>query len=632
MTKFSWKKIRQSEPLMLLWAFIKSYIFWFLFFAFNRFIFIAYNHDEWEGIQIKEVLFSFISALHLDLSMASYFGAVTFILFLSYSVFRQRIYIRIQSWFQYLFIILCIIGYAFEIPIYDEWHTKLSRKAVLILSHPSEVYNSATPKEFFGGLFVIFSLCAVFIFSYKRWFSYNYELKRFYWPVPVIGILLFPLLILLGIRGGLQEIPIQQSDAYYSQSNFLNLASVNTFWNVGQSFWENRKDDGTNPYKLYSDAESKKIVAELFSVKKDTFPEILTTKNPNVVLIILESWSADLLKSLSGFDSVAPNMENLISDGIEFTQFYSSGTLSDQGHCALLSAFPSQPCVVIMRQPDKFQKLPSIVSHFKKRNYFTAYYFGGQLEYGNIKGYIYFNKYDKIVEGKDFGKNLPIGKLGYHDQFLFGKLLTDLPTFREPFFTTAFTMSSHSPFDYPGETKYFSWGGDENMYVNGAHYADSCIGAFMREAKKQPWYKNTLFVFSSDHSHNTPKHTDFYNPRSRQIVGFLYGDVIKPEFHGMKIDKMGDHNDLANTLLKQLGGDATPFFWSKNLLNPYTKDFGYSADEYLNFFFDKNNAYVYRYTDQLFLHKEFRSPQDSAKIFRYGSAYLQELYRQYLSY
>jgi len=619
--------------MLLLWAFIKSYIFWFLLFAFNRFIFIVANRHELIGIQISETAYSFISALNLDLSMASYFGTITFILFLFYSVFRFKFFIQLNSFLQYIFIIACEIAFAFEIPVYLEWHSKLSRKAVLYLSHPSEVYYSSTPKEFFGGLLLIFLLCAFFIFIYHRWFRYKNSLTKFYLSIPVIGILLFPLLIVLGIRGGLQEIPIQQSEAYYSKSNFLNLASVNTLWNLGQSFWENRKDDGTtNPYKLYSDAESKKIVSELFCVKKDTFPEILITKNPNVVLIILESWSADLLKSLGGYDSIAPNMESLISDGIEFTQLYSSGTLSDQGHCSLLSAFPSQPCVVIMRQPDKFQKLPSIVSHFKKRNYFTAYYFGGQLEYGNIKGYIYFNKYDKIIEGKDFDKNIPMGKLGYHDQFLFGKLLNDMPTFRQPFFTTAFTLSSHSPYDYPGETKYFDWGGDENMYVNGAHYADSCIGAFIHEAKKQSWFKNTLFVFCSDHSHNTPRHNDFYDPRSRQIIGFLFGDVIKPEYRGIKISKMGNHNDLANTLLKQLGGDVSPFFWSKNLLNPYTKDFAYSADEHLNFFFDKNNAYVYRYTDKLFLHKNFHSPQDSARIFRYGSAYLQELYKQYLGY
>ncbi len=624
--------LKQNEPLNFLWFFVKHYIFWFLFFALNRFIFIIYNHNQWEGNSLSEVFYSFISAIHLDLSMTSYFVTITFILFFLYSIFRYQILIHINYWIQYFFIIIAIIAYSAEIPIYEEWHTKLSKKAILYMQHPTEVINSATNKELFGGLFLIVAFSIFSIWAYKNWVVQKLPLKKSYWYIPVIGIIIIPFLLVVGIRGGLQQIPIQQSEAYYSKSNFLNLASVNSVWNLSSSFIENRFENGTNPYKLYSDSTADAIVKDLFSAKNDSFPEVLTTKNPNVVLVILESWSADLLKSLGGFDSVAPNMENLISSGIEFTNFYSSGTLSDQGHCSLLSAFPSQPCVVIMRQPDKFQKLPSIVSHFKKRGYYAAYYFGGQLEYGNIKGYIYYNQYDHVIEGKDFDKNLPMGKLGYHDEFLFDRVLKEANTFKQPFFATAFTMSSHSPYDYPGETKYFSWGGDENMYVNGAHYSDQCIGDFMRKAKTQPWYKNTLFVFCSDHSHNSPKHNDFYNPRSRQIVGFLYGDVIKPEYRGMKISKMGNHNDIANTLLNQLGGDVTPFVWSKNLLNPTTKDFGYSADEHMIFFFNTKNAYAYRYSDNLFLHKDFQSPQDSAQLFKYGSAYLQVLYQQYLNY
>ena len=624
--------LKDNEAINFVWLFIKHYIFWFLFFAFNRLIFIAYNHDEWQDNPISEVLYSFVSALHLDLSMMSYFITLTFILFFIYSIIRKKFLLQINSWINYFFIVCTITAFSFEIPIYEEWHTKLSKKAVLYLQHPTEVYNSATNKEFFGGLFLIIFFSFISILAYKKLTELKFPLTKLNWKLPVFGIILMPFLLVVGIRGGLQQIPIQQSEAYYSKSNFLNLASVNSLWNLSSSFIENRFENGTNPYKIYSDSTANAIVKELFSVESDSFPQVLTTKNPNVVLVILESWSADLLKSLGGFDSVAPNMESMISDGIQFTNFYSSGTLSDQGHCSLLSAFPSQPCVVIMRQPDKFQKLPSIVSHFKKRGYYTAYYFGGQLEYGNIKGYIYFNQFDHIIEGKDFDKSLPMGKLGYHDEFLFNRVLKEMNTFKQPFFTTAFTMSSHSPYDYPGETKYFSWGGDENMYVNGAHYSDKCIGDFMRNAKTQPWYKNTLFIFCSDHSHNSPKHNDFYDPRNRKIVGFMYGDVIKPEYRGMKVDKMGNHNDLANTLLNQLGGDVKPFVWSKNLLNPTTKDFGYSADEHLNFFFNKHNVYTYRYTDNLFLHKDFQSPKDSAQLFKYGSAYLQVLYQQYLSY
>ncbi len=626
------KHSHKNELVELIKSFVFHYAFWFLLFAINRFIFIVYNHNDWTGIPVTEVFFSFVSALQLDLSMTSYFTSITFLLYFFYSIFRYQVLIQINNGFVYLFTFISVVLFTAEIPIYDEWHTKLSRKAILYLQNPSEVYNSATNTELISGTLLIFILCFTFIFFYNHFVKFKLSLTKFRWYVPVLGIIIIPFCLAVGIRGGLQEIPIQQSEAYYSKSNFLNLASVNSVWNLGQSFLENRYDDGTNPYKEFDDSTANKIVKDLFAVQKDTFPEILTTKKPNVVLVMLESWSADLLKSLGGFDSIAPNMENLISNGVEFTQLYSSGTLSDQGHCSILSAFPSQPGAVIMRQPDKFQKLPSIVSHFKNNGYYTAYYFGGQLEYGNIKGYVYYNLYDHIIEGKDFDTKLPKGKLGYHDEFLFGKVLHDVNTFKQPFFTTAFTMSSHSPFDYPGETKYFNWGDDENMYINGAHYADSCIGAFINTAKKEKWFDNTLFVFCSDHSHASPMKRNFHDPLSRKIVCFLYGNVIKPEYRGMKISKMGNHHDLANTLLSQLGGDVKPFVWSKNLLNPYTKDFGYSADDYILYFYEPNNAYTYWYSNKTFLFKNFASKADSLRMMRNGSAYLQVLYQQYLNY
>jgi phosphoglycerol transferase MdoB-like AlkP superfamily enzyme len=622
----------RSEALKLGKSFVALYAFWLLFFGVNRFFFILYNHEEWSTIPLGEVCYSFVSGFLLDLSMASYFITFSFLCYLFYASTKMRLFMNIQEGLVYLFVILGEMIYLTEYPIYDEWHTKLSRKAILYLQHPTEVYNSATTKELIGGTLGILFLSTAFVYVYRKWFRWKSHLTYINWKTPVVGFLAFPVILVLGIRGGIQQIPIQQSNAYYSKSNFLNLAAVNSIWNLGQSFIENRYDEGTNPYVLYSADEARAIVKQLFNVEKDTFPIVLNNPKPNVVFVIMESLSADMMKSLGGYDSIAPNLQMIADSGILFTHLFSSGTLSDQGHCSLLSGFPSQPSVVIMRQPDKFQKLPSIVTHFKKNGYYTAYYFGGQLEYGNIKGYIYFNQYDRIIEGKDFDPALPKGKLGYHDEFLFERVIRETKEMKQPFFVTAFTMSSHSPYDYPGEQKYFSWGGDENMYLNGVHYSDQSIGKFMSEARKQSWFKNTLFVFCSDHSHATPKQHNFYSPENRQIIGFLYGDVIKPEFRGMKVPTVGNHHDLPNTLLNQLGGDVKPFVWSKNLLNPNTQNFGFSADEYMNYFYDQQNAYVYQYKNKEFLFKRFVSPTDSARMVRNGSAYMQVLYDEYLKY
>lgn len=620
-----------DSPRKLLMSFLTTGIFWMVFFNFNRILFLVYNFREWSDVPATEAFYSIFSGFMLDLSMTSYFLSFSFLILFLYLLVRHKILLTLNNVLVGMLVVASQIIFLAEYPIYDEWHTKLTRKAVLYLQHPTEVYNSATNKELFGGSSLIIVLSAAAIYAYYRWVRWNGHLTRFVWYAPIAALTL-PVFLLLGIRGGVQQIPIQQSNAYYSKLNFLNLAAVNSVWNLGQSFIENRFDEGTNPYIRFDESEADTIVKNLFHTTSDSFPMVLNNTKPNVVFVILESLSADMMKSLGGYDSIAPNLDQLANQGILFTQLYSSGTLSDQGHCSLLSGFPSQPSVVIMRQPDKIQKLPSIVTHFRKQGYTTAYYFGGQLEYGNIRSYIYFNQYDRIIEGKDFDPSLPKGKLGYHDEFLFDRVFNEIGQMKAPFFVTAFTMSSHSPYDYPGETKYFSWGDDENMYLNGVHYSDGCISRFMEEASKQPWFDRTLFVFCSDHSHATPRHHNFYAPENRQIVGFFYGNVIKPEFRGLKVNKMGNHHDIPNTLLSQLGGDVQPFTWSKNLLNPTTKDFGFSADEYMNYFYDPANAYVYQYKNREFLFRRFNSASDSVRMFRQGSAYLQKLYAEYLSY
>ena len=98
-----------------------------------------------------------------------------------------------------------------------------------------------------------------------------------------------------------------------------------------------------NPYQYFPLEEAKKNVAELYKTEKDTTINFLTTNRPNIMLFILEGWSADVLKSLGGYDSVAPNLEKFISEGISFENCYASGSVSDQGMAAVLSAFPAQP-------------------------------------------------------------------------------------------------------------------------------------------------------------------------------------------------------------------------------------------------------------------------------------------------
>jgi phosphoglycerol transferase MdoB-like AlkP superfamily enzyme len=438
-----------------------------------------------------------------------------------------------------------------------------------------------------------------------------------------------PPLIALGIRGGLMPIPIHQSDVFYSKNNFLNLTSVNSQWNLIASISKNFKYKDKNPFIYYSLTEAKNRVDSLYSVEKDTTVKILTVTKPNVVLILLESWSADLVHSCGGYDSITPNFEKLVADGVLFTKSYASGTLSDQGMAAVLCGYPTLPNVIIVNQPDKYVKIPCFPRDMQKIGYHTSFMFGGQLSYGNIKGLIYYNQFDDIFEGKDFPSSMPKGRLGVHDEYMFDFWLKRISTYPQPFFATAFTLSSHSPYDQPFP-EVFPWGGDGREYINSAYYTDSCLGDFFAKAKKQAWYNNTLFILVADHSHNSPKAWNFYSKNYRQIPMLFYGNVLKSEFRGMKMDSVCSQTDLAATLLSQLGMPYEKYNWSKNLFNPYSKHFAFFGSDAASGWIDSENDFIFEYDKDNYFEANFRDLKDSLKSVKCGKSYLETLFQEYL--
>ncbi|MEK6616060.1 MAG: LTA synthase family protein, partial [Bacteroidota bacterium] len=354
--------------------------------------------------------------------------------------------------------------------------------------------------------------------------------------------------------------------------------------------------------------------------------------NPNIVLVILEGWSADMIKSLGGYDSVTNGFDKLASEGILFDSIYASGSLSDQGMTAIFSGFPALPSgTSIIGQPGKYGHLPCLNTEFKKSGYSTSYMFGGQLSYGNIKAYMYYNNFDKILEGKDFAGNIPQGKLGVHDEYLYARQLQELKKEKEPFFAGMFTLSSHSPYDFTMPRKIF-WGDDEINYVNGMYYADSCLYDFIQKSKKEKWYDNTLFIFVSDHSHSSPKHWAQQQPEYRKIPMLFYGNVIKDEFKGYHYKKICSQVDLAATLLHQLNVSSDKFEWSKNLFNPYANEFAFYETRDGFGFVRPNQYLVYSHSNNNFYFEKTNSPAEKARLEKEGKSFLQTVFQEYTDY
>jgi phosphoglycerol transferase MdoB-like AlkP superfamily enzyme len=357
---------------------------------------------------------------------------------------------------------------------------------------------------------------------------------------------------------------------------------------------------------------------------------VLTTDRPNIVLLILESWSADLIESLGGEPGITPEFHQLEKEGILFTGLWATGPRSEQAMSSIFGGFPAHPISSITVQPDKFSKLTTITHKLIAQGYHTSFYFGGQLIYGNIRGFILHNGFERITELENFGNDVKKGKLGVHDEFVLARQLNDLNKEKEPFFSALFTLSSHSPYDQPME-EVLHWGQNEKQYINSAYYTDHSLGEYFRNARKQPWFKNTLFILVADHSHNSYRNWPFTTPMYHKIPLLFLGDVIKDEFKGTTISKLANQPDIASTLLHQLNIGAEEFHWSRNLFNPYSPEFAYFSFEEGVGWIRPAGHFVY---DARVKHFNELSLPDASKdsIIREGKSYLQAVFEEYMSY
>jgi phosphoglycerol transferase MdoB-like AlkP superfamily enzyme len=221
-------------------------------------------------------------------------------------------------------------------------------------------------------------------------------------------------------------------------------------------------------------------------------------------------------------------------------------------------------------------------------------------------------------------------KWGAYDDKVFTKQLADMDNSKQPFFSTILTLTNHEPFEIPVERKYKG----ENVndqFRSTMFFTDSCLGAYLNDAKKKSWYKNTLFVIIADHGHRLPNDLTEFEARKYRIPLIFYGDVIKPEFKGLKISKTGSQTDLVATLLNQVKIDASRYTWSKDLLNPSTPGFA---------FFNWDNGFGFATKEQvisfdnvgknIILRKNKANPKLDNELLRYGQAHMQEVFQQYL--
>ncbi len=618
-------------------AAFKYFFFWLLFFFLERVLFIVYFYNKTQLFTPAHISKVFLYGVWMDASMAAYVCIVPLLFFITYLFVKA-----LAAWkkalrvYTFIILLLCSLITVVNLSIYQEWGSKISYKVVEYATRfPKEAIASSSSSPIVLSLFILACLVVLGIFLFDKIMAFTIKKKLHPGLAFACSLLLIGLEI-LALRGGWQLAPMNESMAYFSNNPYLNHAAVNTEWSFLNDIVKNKggKYGNTNPFTYYKKGgTADSIVHSLYAVAPAAEPTILINPKPNIVLIILESFTADVIASLGGEQGIAPNMQQLAKDGILFTNIYASGDRTDKGTVAVLSGFPSQAITSILKFDSKQKQLPCIAQDLAKAGYSTSFYYGGESEFVNTKSYLLNHAYNRIVDKHSFDKKDMNSKWGAFDEVVLTRQLEDLNKEQQPFFSTLLTLTNHEPFELPATAK-FGRTTPSNMFKSTAYYTDSCIGDYMRKAAQQPWFGNTLFVLVADHGHLLPANRyDINNYHRFRIPLLFYGGAILPAWRGKIVDKTGSQTDIAATLLRQLNMPADAFAWSKDLLNPaspsfafynWDNGFGFAVPEQVISFDNIGKTITFR------KHNAPKAVDDS--LLRYGEAYMQSVYNRFLLY
>ncbi|MDR0873088.1 MAG: sulfatase-like hydrolase/transferase [Prevotellaceae bacterium] len=549
-----------------------------------------------KGLTIGDWFAVIWHGLPLDFSMSGYISILPFLLVLVSVFVYKKIIGKIINIYTYIILAVSTIIFSVDLDLYAYWNFRFDTTPLAFLATPAEASASFDPMLIFRQIAIMAVYFSVLFFTYRtvifrRSVTEPAMTKRKKTGKAVL-LLFVSALLFLPIRGGISDAVMNVGWVYFSDNMFLNHAAINPFWNFMDSLF--RKKGFDKQYKFMPGEQAQVIVDDVLRSSPHLedvtrFQNVLRLSpdkpKPNVILVVLESFSANVIGCLGGDSTVTPNLNRLSKEGVLFKNFYGASFRTDRGVSAILSGYPSQPRECIMKYPTKTGNLPNLGKTLKNEGYDLSFYYGGDENFTNMRSYLFNGGFRHIVSDKDFSRSDYASRWGAADGVVFNRMLADLSstslthrgstslthrtTLTHPFFNVLLTLNSHEPFTVPMKTK-FEGENRDNLYRNAVYYTDSCIGDFIAKAKKQKWWDNTVIAFISDHAFNYPEGIEMHVPQRFHIIMLWLGGAIdKP----MVVDKTGFQPDFINTLLSELEIGSADFQFGKNLLDPNAPEF-----------------------------------------------------------
>ena len=528
-------------------------------------VFMAYYAVEAAGAGFRGWIDVLWHGLTLDMTVAGYVTALPILVTLLSLWLRlpEKVWRGVlTTWFVLVAVTTAVI-FAVDVALYEHWGFRIDSTVLIYLADPEEAMTSV---DFWLGVrqtLLAAAYAAGMIWVYRRILGV-FDGRTVGWRVASLGSLAIVMLAgfdFLAIRGGTGASVANVSKVYFSPTQFLNHAATNRVFSILASLGD--RVDYADEYPFFDEA----VRAAKFDALRGNGPAagptepVLNTARPNVVIVILESFARTVMDAEVGGEPVMPYMQQLKGEGIWFENFFANSFRTDRGEVAILSGFPAQTRMSIMKLPAKSRNLPSIARSLAGEGYATSFAYGGDLNFTNQSSYMYATGWQELIWQKDLRFDAPAADWGYDDALMcdwFADRVIALSDAGKPFLAGLLTLSSHTPFDVP-YSKF------DDKVLNAMAFSDECVGKMIDRLKASPAWKDLLVVLVADHGYPYPR-TLTYNEPLRHRIPMIWtgGAVARPRV----VEDYAAQIDIAATLLAQLGIAHDDFDYSKDIFAP----------------------------------------------------------------
>ncbi|MBF4208568.1 LTA synthase family protein [Pseudomonas donghuensis] len=563
-----------------------------------RLALLAYNNDMIGDTPMSTVAEGFFNGLRFDLRVVVYLSIPLLLAILSARAMAARGLFR--AWLTIASSIVMFLG-LMEMDFYREFHQRLNG---LVFQYVKEDPKTVLSMLWYGFPVVRYLLA----WAFGTWLLsllfkgidrltrpdgvYESQVagKRSVAPWYVRGVVFFMVLLVavIAARGTLRQgPPMRWGDAFTTDSNFVNQLGLNgtltlidaaksRFGEDRANIWKSTIEQGLATQAVRDmllTANDKLVDADSAAVRRDfTPPADNTLPIKNVVVILMESFAGHSVGALGSPNNITPYFDKLAKEGVLFDRFFSNGTHTHQGMFATMACYPNLPGFeYLMQTPEGGHKLSGLPALLSARDYDDVYVYNGDFAWDNQSGFFGNQGMTTFIGRNDFVNPVFSDPTwGVSDQDMFDRGNEELAKHdgKKPIYALLQTLSNHTPYALPKDLPVEKVTGQGRLdeHLTAMRYSDWALGQFFEKARKEPYFKQTLFVIVGDHGFGNHQQVTEMDLGRFNVPLLLIAPGIQDKF-GAVNHTVGTQIDIVPTIMGRLGGETRHQCWGRDLLN-----------------------------------------------------------------